>query len=162
MHALEPLVYAFKSGQILLISEPSICLGALWLPYRRDPAVMRAVLTAAAARTATTAKAVPSAAASTVAPSAEQLSSSGVSFETENEVQQHSSSSSGDGSSSCTTYISDPNNSTVSMVFCHADVRGALMNDNMQSKEGLEVSAFPPRVPVFSGHFHKPHTVSVI
>ena len=38
--------YAFSKDQILLISEPSVCLGALWIPYRRDPEIMKAVLQA--------------------------------------------------------------------------------------------------------------------
>jgi hypothetical protein len=99
VHSLEPLVYAFKPGQILMINEPSICMGALWIPYRRDPAVMKAVLGQCAS-----------------APE-------------------------------------------ISMVFCHADVRGAYMNDNMRSKEGLDITCFPKDLPIYSGHFHKPHTV---
>ena len=47
VHALEPLVYAFSREQILLIAEPAVCLGALWVPYRRDSAVMKAALAAA-------------------------------------------------------------------------------------------------------------------
>jgi hypothetical protein len=50
----------------------------------------------------------------------------------------------------------------ISAIFCHADVRGAMMNDNMQSKEGLEVHHFPVNIPIFSGHFHKPHTVRLL
>ena len=48
----------------------------------------------------------------------------------------------------------------ISMIFCHADVRGAFMNDNMRCREGLDIGAFPQNMPIFSGHFHKPHTVS--
>ena len=33
-----------KNSQILLISEPVVCLGALWIPYRRDQNIMRSVL----------------------------------------------------------------------------------------------------------------------
>ena len=100
VHALEPLLYAFKPGQILMINEPAICLGALWVPYRRDPNIMRAVLRAGA------------------------------------------------------------DTPGVSMIFCHADVKGAYMNDNMRSKEGLDIVSFPKNIPIYSGHFHKPHTVS--
>ncbi len=102
MHSLEPLVYAFKSDQILMINEPAVCMGALWVPYRRDPAVLKSVLKAGAAH------------------------------------------------------------KDVSMVFCHADVRGAYMNDNMRSKEGIDITDFPKNLPIFSGHFHKPHTVRMI
>jgi hypothetical protein len=52
------------------------------------------------------------------------------------------------------------NRDDISMVFCHADVRGAYMNDGIRSREGLDVDAFPKGMPIFSGHFHKPHTVS--
>ena len=83
-----------------MINEPSVCMGALWIPYRREGAVMKGVLAEAGLR------------------------------------------------------------SDVSMVFCHADVRGAYMNDNMRSKEGLDISCFPKNLPIYSGHFHKPHTVS--
>eukprot|EP00981_Chlorochromonas_danica_P004003 scaffold760_cov178-Ochromonas_danica.AAC.5 len=48
----------------------------------------------------------------------------------------------------------------ISMIFCHADVRGAYMNDGMRSREGINVDLFPNGIPIFSGHFHKPHTVS--
>lgn len=102
MHALEPLLYAFKPEQILMIHEPAVCLGALWVPYRRDSNVMRAVLQQGA------------------------------------------------------------DTPGVSMIFCHADVRGAYMNDNMRSKEGLDIEAFPKDIPIYSGHFHKPHTVPTV
>lgn len=41
-----------------------------------------------------------------------------------------------------------------------ADVKGAFMNDNIQCREGLEASDFVPHIPTYTGHFHKPHTVS--
>ena len=47
----------------------------------------------------------------------------------------------------------------ISMIFCHADVQGAFMNDGMKCREGIEVSQFPANIPIYSGHFHKPHTV---
>ena len=52
-------------------------------------------------------------------------------------------------------------NKKVSIIFCHADIQGASMNDNMRCKEGLDISAFPPNLPIYSGHFHKPHTVRI-
>lgn len=51
-------------------------------------------------------------------------------------------------------------NPSISAIFCHADVKGAWMNDGMQSREGIDVQLFPPNVPIFSGHFHKPHSVA--
>ena len=49
----------------------------------------------------------------------------------------------------------------VIIILCYviADVRGAFMNDNIRSQEGLEASDFPSNMPVYTGHFHKPHTV---
>lgn len=52
-------------------------------------------------------------------------------------------------------------NEKVSIIFCHADIQGASMNDGMRCREGLDISAFPPNLPIYSGHFHKPHTVIV-
>lgn len=39
------------------------------------------------------------------------------------------------------------------------DIKGAAMNDGVSSHSGIPRSAFPDKVPTFSGHFHKPHTV---
>ena len=100
VHSLEPLLYAFKSEQIFMISEPVVCMGALWVPYRRDPLLMKSILKAGG---------------------------------------------------EC---------SDVTTVYCHADVKGAYMNDGMRSKEGLEISSFPANLPIYSGHFHKPHTMT--
>ncbi len=47
----------------------------------------------------------------------------------------------------------------VRAVFCHVDVRGAPMNDNSASRRGLRPTVFPEHLPVYSGHFHKPHKV---
>lgn len=47
----------------------------------------------------------------------------------------------------------------VNAIFCHTDVKGALMNDNIRSREGMDITAFPYNVPIYSGHFHKPHQV---
>lgn len=44
-------------------------------------------------------------------------------------------------------------------ILCHVDIRGAAMNDGVCSRAGLARSAFPSGVPVFSGHFHKPHSI---
>jgi len=50
VHALEPLRYAFLPDQILMISEPTVCLGALWIPYRRNASVMKSVLASVTGR----------------------------------------------------------------------------------------------------------------
>lgn len=46
-----------------------------------------------------------------------------------------------------------------SAVFVHADVTGAYMNDMIISTHGVSPYYFPPNVPIYSGHFHKPHVV---
>ena len=33
------------------------------------------------------------------------------------------------------------------------------MNDGMRCRDGLDISSFPSNVPIYSGHFHKPHTM---
>ncbi|CAB9505524.1 expressed unknown protein [Seminavis robusta] len=44
-------------------------------------------------------------------------------------------------------------------LFVHADVTGAYMNDMIVSTGGVHPSVFPSNRPIYSGHFHKPHTV---
>lgn len=46
-----------------------------------------------------------------------------------------------------------------SAVFVHADVTGAQMNDLIVSTHGVAPAYFPPHIPIYSGHFHKPHVV---
>ena len=45
-------------------------------------------------------------------------------------------------------------------LFVHADVTGALMNDQITCQGGVGPDAFPPNKPIYSGHFHKPHNVT--
>jgi DNA repair exonuclease SbcCD nuclease subunit len=47
-------------------------------------------------------------------------------------------------------------------IFCHADVTGASMNDNIVSQGGVPPRMFPPNKPIYSGHFHKPHKVTAV
>jgi len=44
-------------------------------------------------------------------------------------------------------------------IFCHADVTGASMNDLIVSQGGVSPGLFPTGIPIYSGHFHKPHTI---
>jgi len=48
---------------------------------------------------------------------------------------------------------------TSSAIFVHADVTGANMNDLITSTHGVALAYFPPFIPIYSGHFHKPHIV---
>lgn len=33
------------------------------------------------------------------------------------------------------------------------------MNATLQTTDGIHPDSFPPEVPVYSGHYHRPHTV---
>ena len=133
VHSLQPLSYVFNPGQILLISEPVVCMGALWVPYRRDPKMMKAILTA------------------------------GNFMNSNNDVESVGSRSENIDLNTIGGEIVKENvklKEKISIIFCHADIQGASMNDGMRCREGLDISAFPPNLPIYSGHFHKPHTVS--
>jgi DNA repair exonuclease SbcCD nuclease subunit len=52
--------------------------------------------------------------------------------------------------------------SSSSALFVHADVKGASMNDLIQSQHGLPASIFPNDKQIYSGHFHKPHRTQSI
>ena len=123
-HALAPLAAA-NPKFVRVISRPALWRGALWLPYRRDPAALRDAV-AEAKRLAT--------------------------LTTEHDFDA---------------------------IMCHADVTGASMNERFQARDGLDPELFrshPPeraraeraraaarairiRPRVFTGHYHKPHTV---
>ncbi|KAK9812526.1 hypothetical protein WJX73_005975 [Symbiochloris irregularis] len=45
------------------------------------------------------------------------------------------------------------------VIFAHADVIGASVNELYQAKEGLMPDEFPAGTTVYTGHYHKPHTV---
>jgi len=47
-----------------------------------------------------------------------------------------------------------------SAIFAHVDVQGASLNDACQARDGIPPSLFPKGVPVYTGHYHKPHTVA--
>ncbi|KAL2632582.1 hypothetical protein R1flu_004061 [Riccia fluitans] len=48
---------------------------------------------------------------------------------------------------------------TVKAIFAHLDVVGAYMNEACQAKEGVDPAIFPENIPIFTGHYHKPHIV---
>lgn len=47
----------------------------------------------------------------------------------------------------------------VHAMFAHADVRGACLNEAVRAREGLDPGCFPPGIPIYTGHYHKPHRV---
>ena len=102
-------------------------MGALWIPYRRNPKMMKAILASG--------------------------TFNGSNHDKDNDIKNTKN-----------TILSNQliENKKVSIIFCHADIQGASMNDGMRCKEGLDISAFPPNLPIYSGHFHKPHTVRIV
>jgi len=113
-HALNPLRHAYRIQTtldgtasvpgLLILSQPTVFLRALWIPHLKPRGWLEAVL------------------------------------------QQSSQSP----------------QSSPHALFCHVDVSGASMNDNVVSHGGVAPSVFAdhhPNVPVYTGHFHKPHTV---
>ena len=55
--------------------------------------------------------------------------------------------------------LQSPQSQSVSSLFVHAEVTGAYMNDLIVCQGGVSPSSFPPNKHIYSGHFHKPHTV---
>ncbi|XP_073389591.1 uncharacterized protein [Physcomitrium patens] len=47
----------------------------------------------------------------------------------------------------------------INAIFAHLDIVGAFLNEANQAKDGIEPSVFPQNVPVYTGHYHKPHVV---
>eukprot|EP00897_Mesotaenium_endlicherianum_P010219 jgi/Mesen1/9225/ME000591S08544 len=94
VHALAALQVA--NPLIHVLTDPTEYLGALWLPYRRDHALI------------------------------------------EQAINEHPS---------------------VSAIFAHVDIVGAFMNEAFQAKSGLDPSVFPSHLPVYTGHYHRPHRV---
>eukprot|EP00873_Tetraselmis_striata_P041002 jgi/Tetstr1/461266/TSEL_006393.t1 len=94
LHALAPLQHCAPC--IHVFEQPSLFMGALWLPYRADPRKLSDAVAAA-----------------------------------------------GD----------------VAAIFAHVDVVGAYMNETFQARDGVKPELFPAAVPVFTGHYHRRHTV---
>jgi hypothetical protein len=44
-------------------------------------------------------------------------------------------------------------------IFAHLDILGASVNNKQQAAAGLSPKTFPADVPIFTGHYHKPHVV---
>lgn len=102
--SLVPLATTLGEEKCLLITKPSICLNALFLPYMHESSKLKASL----------------------------------------EQARH-----------C---LDD-----INAIFCHVEVAGAKLAGKYISKpssRSLSPCDFPSRVPVYSGHLHRPHLVS--
>ena len=102
-----------------MISEPSVCMGALWIPYRRDKGVMRNVLK----------EGMEFGRGDGDGDGGGAHTAGGGGAHTTGGGGAHTT---GDGGREC-----------VSTIFCHADVKGAFMNDGMRCRDGLDLSSFP-------------------
>ncbi|CAN0382146.1 unnamed protein product, partial [Phaeothamnion confervicola] len=134
VHSLEPLRFAFpRPNQAVVFAEPTVFLGALWLPHDRDPQRMAVTLAATAAEAAAVTEpgAVMSAGGTAEAAAAAEGSEAAAA----------------DG------------DKVIRAIFCHADVRGAITNGGSGSRAFLGAGAFPAGIPIYSGHYHKPHIV---
>ncbi|CDF41398.1 unnamed protein product [Chondrus crispus] len=102
--SLVPLATTLGAEACLLITKPTVCLDALFLPYMHETSRLKASL--------------------------EQAKNS----------------------------LED-----ISAVFCHVEVAGAKLADKIVSKpssRSISPGDFPSKVPVYSGHLHRPHVVS--
>eukprot|EP00899_Mesostigma_viride_P011979 jgi/Mesvir1/20782/Mv07893-RA.1 len=55
--------------------------------------------------------------------------------------------------------VNAPEHAGVKAIFAHLDILGAKINAMYQAKLGLPPAIFPLDVPVYTGHYHNPHTV---
>jgi len=132
VHALSPIAAA--SPNIHVFDGPAVFQDALWLPYRRDRTELLAAIGAI------------------------KCSTSNGDNGSSNRSNTGSPSSNGNSSPS-----SSPSSSSsqlkVTAIFGHADITGGFLNEAHQARDGLPPSLFPPSIPTYMGHYHKPHTV---
>lgn len=55
--------------------------------------------------------------------------------------------------------VGSPEARASAAIFLHAEIKGAMMNDLVISTHGIAPSVFPSHKRIYSGHFHKPHTI---
>ena len=137
---------AANPEHVRVISRPTLWRGALWLPYRRDRNALRDAVDAARASRA-----------------------SGPGFPEGGVSERASAGSSGEASL-------ETGPLGLRAIMCHADVRGASMNESFQARDGVDPGVFDVEdvsstrrvdgdvargktVPTYTGHYHKPHTV---
>ena len=149
VHSLQPLTYAFDPEQVLLISEPAVCMGALWLPYRRDEKLLaRALLGTRFTDVTEGTKGTEGGDSATSNTSTDIMNSNVITADKK--------------ANSMGAEVGIDARPEASIVFCHADVRGARMNDNAVSRGGMDVRAFPPNVPVYRYVFTYMHACAHI
>jgi DNA repair exonuclease SbcCD nuclease subunit len=100
-HSLTPLAFACPSTRI--ITHPTVLLGAVWLPYRRQYPALK------------------------------------------NRMYQ---------------LLNATGDEPVRAIFCHVDLIGADMGGGVLAERGLTADDFPTHLPVYTGHYHKPHGVT--
>ena len=134
VHALTPLALVMPGCRI--ISQPTFFLGALWMPYCRDLQILRSAM----------AEVARDEAGGGGAGAHGQVGSWPMRGRAEGKWIDD-----GEGSVAASR--------GVSAIFCHVDVIGADMSGGMMAERGLGVEEFPGHVPVYTGHYHKPHSL---
>lgn len=145
-HALLPL--GAVNPRVHVISEPALFLGALWLPYRRDGRIIEAAVRRHAAGVVA------------IFAHVDVVSS-----------PSHTHSLSCSGSPTSVSALTAPLPTPAALWKEHTLVdtsvlwspviqAGAMVNNALQLQEGLSPGVFPAGLPVFTGHYHKPHVVA--
>ena len=136
-HALTPLAMVMPACRI--ISEPTVFLDALWMPYCRDMNVVRRHLSETAA------------------------SKKGADLVEREGRQGHDTAALSSGSALRArghgVWMDGNLRHEVSAVFCHVDIIGADMSGGVLAQRGLGVEEFPSDLPVYTGHYHNPHSL---
>ncbi|GAX81140.1 hypothetical protein CEUSTIGMA_g8573.t1, partial [Chlamydomonas eustigma] len=157
-HSLTPLSAACPQ-HIHVFSRPTLYRKALWLPYRRQHDVLQAAIRAAKAHSVgvSTLQAVRGSA----------VEGSRVEREIQHEICDNHFAEATEAflgqmevvPSATVPSVTVPALTSFGAVFAHADVQQAQYNYFLQSREGISLDTFPSHMPVYTGHYHLPHTV---
>ena len=132
VHALTPLSLVMPACRV--IGRPTVFMGALWMPYSRDLEILRSAMAEVAQ---------------------EDSKGSGTRARGQQAVLRGRAEGRWvDGGGALTA-----RGTGVSAIFCHVDVVGADMSGGILAQRGLGVEEFPGHVPVYTGHYHKPHAL---
>ena len=150
-----------------VIDQPTVFLGALWLPYARDLDVLRAAMQPWQRPRASAQEGMLDE-CDIVSPWTRRGGGSGAHAAASDdaaaaEAGGHAKVLSGriagrwlDGM--CTDAAGEEMQARLPRaIFCHVDVVGADMSGGIMAQRGLGVDEFPPHMPVYTGHYHKPH-----
>jgi len=147
VHALTPLSLVMPYCRV--ISKPTVLLGALWMPYSRDLDLLRATMAQL------TAKDTPPPASTLNGPHSTCLTpTSRLGQDTWPDPTHRP-----DATHNLARHEQRVSEQQVSAIFCHVDVIGADMSGGVFAERGLAVNDFPAHLPVYTGHYHNPHSL---